>query len=114
MKLWPVGSVGQSAIRAALEARAQVADLSKIKQVRVYSEEGAYDHMVTIRQDAYHPISRETADHSMPYIVGAAVLDGEISVDSFDLEKVLNPERARFIAEQVKVELIRLQEISGK
>jgi len=103
MKLWPVGSVGQSAIRAALEARARVPDLGKIKEVRVYSEEGAYSHMVTIRQDAYHPISRETADHSMPYIVGAAVLDGEISVDSFDLDKVLNAERARFVAEQVKV-----------
>lgn len=103
MKLWPVGSVGQSAIRAALEARAQVADLGRIRQVRVYSEEGAYSHMVTIRQDAYHPISRETADHSMPYIVGAAVLDGEISVDSFDLDKVLNAERAKFVAERVKV-----------
>ncbi len=103
MKLWPVGSVGQSAIRAALEARAQVSDLSQIKEVRVYSEEGAYNHMVTIRQDAYHPISRETADHSMPYIVGAAVLDGEISVDSFELDKVLNAERAKFVAEQVKV-----------
>lgn len=103
MKLWPVGSVGQSAIRAALEARSKVADVAQIKEVRVFSEEGAYDHMVTIRQDAYHPISRETADHSMPYIVGAAVLDGEISVDSFDLERVLNPERAKFVAEQVKV-----------
>jgi 2-methylcitrate dehydratase len=103
MKLWPVGSVGQSAIRAALEARAKVADLGKIKQVRVYSEEGAYDHLVKIRQDAYHPISRETADHSMPYIVGAAVLDGFIQVESFDLERVLSPERQKFVAEKVIV-----------
>jgi 2-methylcitrate dehydratase len=103
MKLWPVGSVGLSAIRAALEARAKISDVSKIKQVRVYSEEGAYDHLVAIRQDPYHPISRETADHSMPYIVGAAVLDGEISVDSFDLETVLSPERQKFVAEKVKV-----------
>ncbi|HEY4201942.1 MAG TPA: MmgE/PrpD family protein [Devosiaceae bacterium] len=103
MKLWPVGSVGLSAIRAALEARAQVSDISKIKEVRVYSEEGAYDHLVAIRQDPYHPISRETADHSMPYIVGAAVLDGVIGVESFDLEKVLAPERQKFVAEKVKV-----------
>lgn len=102
-KLWPVGSVGLSAIRAALEARAQVKDLSKIKQVRVFSEEGAYDHLVTIRQDPYHPISRETADHSMPYIVGAAVLDGYIHVDSFDLDRVLAPDRQKFVAEKVKV-----------
>lgn len=103
MKLWPVGSVGQSAIRAAIEAREKVDDVSKIKEVRVYSEEGAYDHMVTIRQDPYRPISRETADHSMPYIVGAAVLDGYIHVDSFDLDRVMDPQRQAFIAEQVKV-----------
>ncbi|WP_028032116.1 MmgE/PrpD family protein [Chelativorans sp. J32] len=103
MKLWPVGSVGQSAIRAALEARSKISDLSQIKEVRVFSEEGAYDHLVAIRQDPYRPISRETADHSMPYIVGAAVLDGYIGVDSFDIEKVREAKRQKFVAENVKV-----------
>jgi 2-methylcitrate dehydratase len=103
MKLWPVGSVGQSAIRAALEARSKVSDLSEIVEVRVFAEEGAYEHLVAIRQDPYHPISRETADHSMPYIVGAAVLDGYIGVDSFDLEKVRDAKYRTFVAEKVKV-----------
>jgi len=103
MKLYPVGSVGQSAIRAALDARAQVANLSAVKEVRVYSEEGAYDHLVAIRQDAYNPISRETADHSMPYIVAAAVLDGYIRVESFDVERVLEPSRRAFVRDRVKV-----------
>jgi len=103
MKLYPVGSVGQSAIHAALEAREQVADLGQIKEVRVYSEEGAYDHLVAIRQDAYNPISRETADHSMPYIVAAAVLDGYIRVESFDVDRVLEPSRRAFVRNQVKV-----------
>jgi len=103
MKLYPVGSVGQSAIRAALDARGQVANLSAVKEVRVYSEEGAYDHLVAIRQDAYNPISRETADHSMPYIVAAAVLDGYIRVESFDVERVLEPSRRAFVRDRVKV-----------
>ena len=103
MKLWPVGSVGQSAIRAALEARAKVSDLSRIRQVRVFAEEGAFDHLVAIRQDPYRPISRETADHSMPYIVGAAVLDGYIAVDSFDVDRVREPARQSFVADKVKV-----------
>lgn len=102
VKLWPVGSMAQSAIRAALEARGRIADLSQIKQVRVYSEEGAYQHFIEMRQDPYHPVSRETADHSMPYVVGAAVLDGYIGIDSFDLDKVLDPARQHFVAEQVK------------
>lgn len=105
MKLYPVGSVGQSAIRAALEARAKVKHVSDIKQVRVFSEEGAYDHLVAIRQDAYNPISRETADHSMPYIVASAVLDGYVRVESFDIERVLEPSRRAFVRDKVKVEI---------
>jgi 2-methylcitrate dehydratase len=103
MKLWPVGSMAQSAIRAALEARGQLADISRIREVRVFSEEGAYEHFIEMRQDPYHSISRETADHSMPYIVGTAVLDGYIGIDSFDLVRVLDTKRQKFVAEQVKV-----------
>ena len=97
MKRWPVGSVAQSAIQAAIQARSQVKDLSKIKEVRVFAEEGAYDHLVRIRQDPWNPISRETADHSLPYIVAAAVLDGAIGVTSFAPRAVLRPERQAFI-----------------
>ena len=103
MKLWPVGSMAQSAIQAALEARAQIADVSRIKAVRVFAEEGAYQHFITMRQDAWNPISRETADHSMPYIVGSAVLDGIIGVDSFDVERVLDPRRQSFVRDKVFV-----------
>jgi 2-methylcitrate dehydratase len=104
MKLWPVGSLAQSAIRAALDARAKVADVSRIREVRVFSEEGAYEHLVKIRHDPWNPISRETADHSMPYVVGAAVLDGHIDVASFDVERVLDPARRAFVRDRVKVQ----------
>jgi 2-methylcitrate dehydratase len=97
MKRWPVGSVAQSAIQAAIEARSKIKDLSRIEQIRVFAEEGAYDHLVKIRQDPWNPISRETADHSLPYIVAAAVLDGKISVDSFSPKVVLKPQRQAFI-----------------
>jgi 2-methylcitrate dehydratase len=103
MKRWPVGSVAQSAIQAALQARSQIQDLSRIKQVRVFAEEGAYEHLVKIRPDAWKPISRETADHSLPYIVAAAVLDGYIQINSFSPKVVLDPSRQRFLIEKVTV-----------
>ena len=53
--------------------------------------------MVKIRQDPWNPISRETADHSLPYIVAAAVLDGTIGVNSFTPNVVLNPKRQAFV-----------------
>jgi 2-methylcitrate dehydratase len=103
MKLWPVGSMAQSAIQAALEARHKLTDIGRIKEVRVFSEEGTYQHFVTMRQDAWNPISRETADHSMPYVVAAAVLDGHIGIESFDLNRVLDPRRQDFIKNKVRV-----------
>jgi 2-methylcitrate dehydratase len=70
--------------------------------VRVFAEEGAYDHLVKIRTAPYAPISRETADHSLPYIVAAAVLDGYVRTDSFAPSRVLEPARQTFVAEKVK------------
>ena len=102
-KRWPVGSLAQSAIQAALQARVKVDDIGRIKQVRVFAEEGAYEHLVKIRENPWHPISRETADHSLPYIVAAAVFDGYVRTESFDLGRVLEPARQRFLAEKVRV-----------
>jgi 2-methylcitrate dehydratase len=102
MKRWPVGSLAQSAIQAALAARQKVSDPARIRQVRVFAEEGAYEHLVKIRTAPYAPISRETADHSLPYIVAAAVLDGYVRTDSFAPARVLEPARQRFVAEKVK------------
>jgi 2-methylcitrate dehydratase len=102
MKRWPVGSLAQSAIQAALAARQRVSDPERIRQVRVFAEEGAYEHLVKIRTAPYAPISRETADHALPYIVAAAVLDGYVRTDSFAPARVLDPARQRFVAEKVK------------
>jgi 2-methylcitrate dehydratase len=103
MKRWPVGSQAQSAIQAALAARAQVGDVTRIRQVRVFAEEGAYDHLVRFRQAPWEPNSRETADHSLPYIVAAAVLEGEVRSESFSPSRVLDPARRRFLKEAVVV-----------
>ena len=104
-KRWPVGSRGQSAIQAALAARARVPDARQIRAVRVLTDEAAYDHLVRIREDPWHPTSRETADHSLPYIVAATVLEGRLHTDSFDPDRVRDPGRARFLEERVTVEV---------
>lgn len=103
-KPWPTGSQAQSTIRAVLEARQKVSSIDDIKQMRVYCEEGAYEHFVTMRQDAWNPISRETADHSMPYVAAAALFDGYIKIDSYDLDKVNDPARRAFMKNKMTVE----------
>jgi 2-methylcitrate dehydratase len=112
-KRWPVGSRAQSAIASALDARAQ-AEGALIASVHVRTEPGVHEHLVAIRQDPWRPVSRETADHSLPYIVGAAALDGYVNVDSFDLSKVEDPERAKFIAGCVTIEAVETLEGGAK
>jgi 2-methylcitrate dehydratase len=97
MKRWPVGSRAQSAIQAALDARRQIRHTDDIREVRVATQKGIYEHLVARRQAPWTPHSRETADHSLPYIVAAAVLDGVIQPSSFDPGKVCDPVRQAFL-----------------
>jgi 2-methylcitrate dehydratase len=39
----------------------------------------------------YDPRNRETADHSLPYLLAVALVDGEISLDSYRSERFLDP-----------------------
>ena len=46
----------------------------------------------------WDPRNRETADHSLPYIVARALMDGEIYLNSFTPEKFMDPEARRLMA----------------
>jgi 2-methylcitrate dehydratase len=50
----------------------------------------------------YHPTTRETADHSLPYCVAALVLDGELTTDQFT-EKRINAPDIHDMIHRVKV-----------
>ena len=90
LKVWPVGSRGQAAIAATLEARRRLRQGASLAAVRVYADEGAYKHLV--RPEAWSPSSRTQADHSLPYIVAAAVRYGEVSSDSFTADAISDAE----------------------
>lgn len=102
-KRWPVGSRGQSAIQAALDARRQAGGPDNIESVSVLCDEQVHHHLFAIRSDPFNPVSRETADHSLPYIVAAAVLDGYVGTDSFDVQTVTQADRLAFVQEKVSV-----------
>ncbi|MET4575693.1 MmgE/PrpD family protein [Ottowia thiooxydans] len=88
-KRWPVGSRGQSAIQAALEVRGQLGDPAAIREVRVFTGQDVHEHLVLKRSAPWAPTSRETADHSLPYIVAVSLLDGRVGVESFSPERVM-------------------------
>src|SRR5262249_23770409 len=41
--------------------------------------------------EKWHPTSRETADHSMPYIVAAALADSEVTARQFEPGRIADP-----------------------
>jgi len=62
---------------------------SDIKEVKVTCFAQAYD--ILFDPTKYRPESRETADHSLPYCLAAAMVDKKITTDSFSDEKLKDP-----------------------
>jgi 2-methylcitrate dehydratase len=50
----------------------------------------------------YDPRTRETADHSLPYMLAVALVDGELSLDSYRPERFLDP-ALRPVMNRIKV-----------
>jgi len=86
IKCWPVEYHAQSAVEAALALRPGIRDASQIESVLVESHDAAVD-IIGSEPEKWRPASRETADHSLPYIVAAALADGEVTHRTFDPER---------------------------
>jgi 2-methylcitrate dehydratase len=61
----------------------------EIVQIDVEMSERAVRHIADPAK--YDPQNRETADHSLPYMLAVALQDGEITLDSYSDERVLDP-----------------------
>jgi 2-methylcitrate dehydratase len=87
IKFWPAEYHSQSAIDAALQLRGQIGDPSQIQALRIFSFDAAVD-IIGSEVEKWRPTSRETADHSMPYCVAVALLDGEVGLGQFTDERI--------------------------
>ena len=72
-----------------------------IKEVKVTCFAQAYD--ILFDPTKYRPESRETADHSLPYCLAAAMVDKKITTESFSDEK-LNDPRIYEVIDKIKGE----------
>jgi 2-methylcitrate dehydratase len=102
IKYWPAEYHSQSAIEAALFLRGQIGDISKIKRVVIESHDASVD-IIGSEPEKWKPKTRETADHSLPYITAIALIDGEITDRQFEPERFKDPEVWQFL-ENVNVE----------
>ena len=102
IKYWPAEYHSQSAIEAALSLRRQIDQLAEVKSVTIESHDAAVD-IIGSEPEKWRPKTRETADHSLPYITAIVLIDGEITNKQFEAERFKDPEVWKFL-ENVKVE----------
>jgi 2-methylcitrate dehydratase len=86
IKFYPAEYHSQSAIDAALKLRGRLGGQDPTDQVVSVTIE-TFDAAVDIiggEPEKWRPQSRETADHSLPYCVAVALVDGEVWLQQFD------------------------------
>ena len=98
-----------SSILAAEKAAANLAEPARIESVTVEVYERAKTGMGT---GAHHwnPDSRETADHSIPYVVAAALIDKRVTPASFDHARLFSAELRALLP---KIEVVTNDEFTA-
>src|SRR5437899_2077710 len=101
IKYWPAEYHSQSAIEAALFLREQIGDVSQIASVNIESHDASVD-IIGSEPEKWRPETRETADHSLPYITAIALIDGKVTEQQFQPSRFTDPAIWKFL-ENVKV-----------
>jgi 2-methylcitrate dehydratase len=89
VKLWPCLVTAQAPIDAALAIRHQGVVPGEIESIAVALSGFAYQQQNRLAGEIR---TRESADHSIAYIVARALLDGEVRSDHFEKEYFLDSE----------------------
>lgn len=101
VKRFPSGYFSQGAIEAALEVRAELNG-----QVPAAVEVGTFEFGKKVMAgdpQKWHPTTRETADHSIPYVVACALTRGKVTREDLDESQLADP-RIRRVLDVLTVE----------
>ncbi len=90
----------QAAIDAALQLRKEIAR-ERIHEIKISTFKVAVQ-IIGGEPEKWSPKSRETADHSLPYMVAVALLDGELGPNQFTDERIRDPQLKSMI-KKIKV-----------
>ena len=96
VKLFPSQIHTQGPIGLALELRPQV-PLMEIESVLVFTYRSNVSS-VSIEPQKWDPKTRETAGHSIPYVVSVALQDGAVTPDSFSSQRMDDPSLRKLMA----------------
>lgn len=102
IKFWPAEYHSQSAIDACLQMRPAVMG-QEITEIHIRSFEAAVS-IIGSEPEKLRPTSRETADHSMFYCCAAALVDGDVTLETFDEDRLTDPRLLKLIDRTIIVE----------
>ena len=103
LKYWPLETNGQPVVWAALEMREKIqpGEVGSIESIEVLCDEFTRFEIAS-EPEKWDPQTRETADHSLPYIFARALVDGPLNVGSFD-EGLVRDAKLRPLLNKIKV-----------
>ena len=96
IKYWPAEYHAQSAIWAALEVRRHVKDFGVVTSVLVETHEAGFNILAKDREK-WKPRTKETADHSLPYMVGMTLLHGTVDKSTYSTKNLTDPNNLTLI-----------------
>lgn len=89
-KTFPTNGELHTAIWAGLDLGARIVDTGEITAIHIETSE-FNRRVLADTPEKWRPKTRETADHSLPYNVARALLDGDINLGSYAKEKIFDP-----------------------
>jgi 2-methylcitrate dehydratase len=109
MKFFPTEALTHTPISAVLDL-VQEHDLQpeQVAGVTIHSLARAAD--ILADPSKYDPRSKETADHSLPYVIAAALVDRQVTPAQFEQERILDP---RIRAQLPKIKVLADPEIEA-
>ena len=101
LKPYPAVIYTQTAIVAGIEVAKEVGSLDRISAIEIATTRRGYQRTGS-EAEKWSPKTRETADHSLPYVTARAMFDGDITNESFTPQKFRDPAVLAFM-QKIKV-----------
>lgn len=103
IKAYPAQTYTQAAIVASMDVAKLVGSLDRITSIEIATARRGYE-MTGSGPEKWAPATRDTADHSLPYIVARTMFDGDITNESYAPEKLRDPRILAFMRKITVIE----------
>lgn len=90
MKAYPAQVYTQTAVVAGIAVAKEAGGVDRIAAIEIATTRRGYQTAGS-EPEKWAPDTRDTADHSLPYVTARAMLDGDLTNDSYAPEKLRDP-----------------------